>query len=32
VGILDRALDDAPERGWTLVSMKDDWNRVFSFE
>ena len=32
VGILDRALDDAPHHGWTLVSMKDDWNRVFPFE
>ena len=32
VGILDRALDDAPDRGWTLVSMKDDWIRVFPFE
>ena len=32
VGILDRALDDAPDRGWTLVSMKEDWNRVFPFE
>ena len=31
VGILDRALDDAPSRGWTLVSMKDDWIRVFPF-
>lgn len=32
VGTLDRALDDAHDRGWTLVSMKDDWKRVFSFE
>jgi hypothetical protein len=31
-GILDRAFDDAPHRGWTQVSMKEDWNRVFSFE
>ena len=21
--------DMAPKRGWTVVSMKDDWNRVF---
>lgn len=31
-GKLDRGLDEAPKRGWTLVSMKDDWKRVFAFE
>jgi phosphoserine phosphatase len=31
-GKLDRCLDEAPQRGWTLVSMKKDWNRVFPFE
>ncbi len=30
VGQLQRALDEAPERGWTVVSMKDDWKTVFS--
>ncbi len=29
VGKLDRGLDEAKERGWLLVSMKDDWNTVF---
>jgi len=29
---LDKALDEAEERGWTVVSMKNDWNRIFSFE
>ena len=29
VGRLDRALDEAPSRGWTVVSMKDDWRIVF---
>lgn len=29
-GKLDRGLDEAPERGWTIVSMKDDWTRVFA--
>ena len=29
-GRLDRALDDAPTRGWTVVSMRDDWSRVFA--
>ncbi|MEZ5786939.1 MAG: HAD family hydrolase [Xanthobacteraceae bacterium] len=28
-GKLDRGLDEAPKRGWTLISMKDDWKRVF---
>ena len=31
-GKLDRGLDEAPKRGWTLVSMKNDWQRAFSFE
>ena len=31
-GKLDRGLDEAPKRGWTLVSMKSDWNCVFAFE
>jgi phosphoglycolate phosphatase-like HAD superfamily hydrolase len=29
VGKLDKALDMAIAKGWTVVSMKDDWNRVF---
>ena len=32
LGRLDRGLDEAPKRGFTVVSMKNDWNRVFSFE
>jgi hypothetical protein len=32
VGKLDRALDGAPKRGWTVVSMKNDWKRIFVFE
>jgi len=32
VGRLDAALDEAGERGWTVISMKDEWNRVFAFE
>ena len=31
-GRLDRALDEAPKRGWTVVDMKKDWKRIFSFE
>jgi hypothetical protein len=29
-GRLDRALDEAGRRGWTVVSMKNDWTRVFA--
>jgi phosphoglycolate phosphatase-like HAD superfamily hydrolase len=29
IGRLDRGLDEADARGWTVVSMKDDWNTVF---
>ena len=28
-GRLDRGLDEGPKRGWTIVSMKRDWKRVF---
>ena len=31
-GKLDRGLVEAPKRGWTVVSMKKDWKRVFLFE
>ena len=29
VGKLDKALDEATQRGWTVVSMKDDWKTIF---
>ncbi len=29
-GRLDRALEAAPQRGWHIISMKDDWHVVFS--
>jgi hypothetical protein len=29
VGQLDKAWDEAVARGWTVVSMKDDWNQIF---
>ncbi len=29
VGKLDRGLDEAAARGWVVVSIKRDWNRVF---
>jgi phosphoglycolate phosphatase-like HAD superfamily hydrolase len=32
IGRLDKALDAAKADGWAVVSMKDDWNRIFAFE
>jgi phosphoserine phosphatase len=32
VGRLDKALDAAPKEGWIVVSMKDDWKRIFPAE
>jgi hypothetical protein len=29
IGTLDKALDEANAKGWTVVSMKDDWNTIF---
>lgn len=30
IGKLARALDDAPKRGWTIVSIRGDWKTVFA--
>jgi phosphoglycolate phosphatase-like HAD superfamily hydrolase len=32
VGRLDKGLDEARVRGWTVVSMKNDWKRIFVFQ
>jgi len=33
VGAFTQALyDEAKKQGWTIISMKNDWKRVFSFE
>ncbi|MBL8884257.1 MAG: haloacid dehalogenase-like hydrolase [Hyphomicrobium sp.] len=32
VGQLDKGLDEAAAKGWTVVDMKDDWKRVFAHE
>lgn len=29
VGRLAKGLDDAPEKGWIIVSMKDDWQMIY---
>jgi hypothetical protein len=33
VGTFDQSLmDEAKAKGWTVISMKNDWKRVFAFE
>jgi len=32
IGKLDKALDEAQAKGWTVVNMKDDWKQVFPFD
>jgi len=32
IGRLDKALDEAQRRGWTVVDMKKDWKKVFPFQ
>jgi hypothetical protein len=30
VGTLDKALDEANEKGWTIVDMKRDWKTIYA--
>jgi len=32
IGRLDKALDEAKARSWTIVDMKADWKKIFAFE
>lgn len=32
VGRLDKALNDAPSKGWVVIDMKNDWKTVFPSE
>ncbi len=33
VGVFTQALyEEAKKRGWTVISIKSDWNRIFAFE
>ena len=32
VGRLDKALDVALKRGWTVVDMKKDWKVIYPFQ
>ena len=31
IGRLDEALDEATERGWTVIDMEQDWTRIYPF-
>ncbi|HTF68885.1 MAG TPA: hypothetical protein VK638_40020, partial [Edaphobacter sp.] len=32
IGRLDKGIDEAQARGWTVVSMKNDWKTIFTPE
>ena len=32
IGRLDKGLDEANAKGWTVVNMKSDWKKVFPFQ
>ncbi|MFV0934760.1 HAD family hydrolase [Pseudomonas jessenii] len=32
IGRLDKALDEAKTRGWTIVDMAPDWRRIYPFD
>ena len=32
IGRLDKGLDEANEKGWTIVDMKNDWKRIYPWE
>ena len=32
VGRLDKGLDEAKDKGWTIVDMKNDWKVIYPFE
>jgi phosphoglycolate phosphatase-like HAD superfamily hydrolase len=32
IGKLDKALDEAPKRGWLVVDMKNDWKTIYPFD
>jgi hypothetical protein len=32
IGKLDKGLDEANAKGWTVVDMKNDWNKIYPFD
>ena len=29
IGQLDQVLNEAPQRGWVVVDMKEDWSQIY---
>ena len=29
IGKLEKGLDEAPQRGWSIISMKNDWKKIY---
>lgn len=32
IGRLDKGLDEAKEKGWTVINMKEDWKHIYPFD
>ncbi len=32
IGRLDKGLEEAKEKGWTVINMKEDWKVIYPFE
>jgi hypothetical protein len=32
IGRLDKALDEATQKGWTVVDMKQEWKVIYPFQ
>ena len=32
IGRLDKGLDEAIEKGWTVIDMEKDWELIYPFE
>jgi hypothetical protein len=32
IGRLDKALDEANKRGWSVVDMSTEWSRIYPFD
>jgi hypothetical protein len=31
IGRLDKGLDEAKEKGWTVIDMKEDWKIIYPY-
>ncbi|MGB5318724.1 MAG: haloacid dehalogenase-like hydrolase, partial [Eudoraea sp.] len=32
IGRLDKGLDEATAKGWTIIDMKNDWKTIYPFQ